>query len=188
MTVKPGVQTIEDLLALPDDGKRYEIHDGVIVDVGTSSLKHSLLGGLFVEVLRRYVREHHIGGIVTGADGTYKLDKKNIRVPDAAYLSSASVAKLKPGTVFCPFAPDLAVEIKSPSNTSDEMRDLADLYLRTGSRMVWTVDPEAKLVRVYRRRGEDPLELGKQAMLGGYDVLPEFQLNLADVFAEIEHL
>ncbi|MHB8629308.1 MAG: hypothetical protein ACYDBJ_12665 [Aggregatilineales bacterium] len=46
MAVKPGLQTIEDLLALPDDGKRYELDNGVIVEVGTSSFQHALLARL----------------------------------------------------------------------------------------------------------------------------------------------
>src|SRR5579859_4883895 len=124
MAVKPGLQTIEDLLALPDDGKRYELHNGVIVEVGTSSFKHSLLGSWFIVMLTNYIKTHQISGRVTGADGTYQLDDLNTKVPDAAYISPQKVATLSDETVYCPFAPDLVVEIKSPSQSEDEMHKL----------------------------------------------------------------
>lgn len=187
MTVKPleKLYTIDDLLALPDDGNRYELHNGEIVEVGTSSQKHTVLGVWFVSMLYFFVKSHKLGGRVTGADGTYKLNELNIRVPDAAYVSKEKVATLPRGTVYCPFAPDLAVEIKSPSNSKREMRDLAALYLSSGARLIWIVDFTAKRVQVYRA-GQQPVEISGDGELDGYDVLPGFKVRLTEMFAEVE--
>ncbi|MHB8753286.1 MAG: Uma2 family endonuclease, partial [Aggregatilineales bacterium] len=132
MAVTPKLQTIEDLIALPDDGKRYELHNGVIVEVGKSSRHHTKTGAQIVFLLLNFLSAGGIKGEVTGADGTYELDKQNTRVPDAAYVSAEKAKTVADDAVYYPFAPDLAVEVKSPSNTIDEMRDLALLYLRTG--------------------------------------------------------
>jgi len=181
------VSTIEDLLALPDDGKRYELHNGAIVEVGTSSSKHTVLGLWVGAMLLFFVKSNKLGGLVTGADGTYKLNALNTRVPDAAYVSKNKAATLPRGTVFFPFAPDLAVEIKSPSNSDSEMRDLVLLYLSNGTRLVWTINPDDKKVQVYRP-GAQPFEISGDGELEGYDVLPGLKLGLVEMFAEIEGL
>ncbi len=124
MTVKEleRLYTIDDLLALSDDDKRYELHDGEIVELGTSSRKHTKLGSWTGHLLLSFVMAHGLGGEVTCAGGTYRLGKHDTSVPDAAYVSAAKAATLPPGTVFYHFAPDLAVEIKSPSNSKRHIR------------------------------------------------------------------
>ncbi len=185
MTVKPGLRTINDLLALPDDGKCYELHDGVIVEVGTSSRDHTKIGAQIIALLIFFLRTSRLGGEVTGADGTFELDAINTRVPDVAYVSPEKAKTLKGDTVFYPFAPDLAVEIKSPSQSDTEMRELAELYLRTGSRLVWTVDYKQRSIKVYRP-GYKSIEISGDGTLDGYDVLLGLKLRLVDIFEVLE--
>ena len=181
------VSTVDDLLALPDDGKRYELHNGEILEVGTSASKRTVLGAWIIFMLMAHVKASKLGGLVTSADGTYKLNDLNIRAPDAAYISKAKSATLPRGTVFFPFAPDLAVEIKSPSKSANEMRDLALLYLSHGTHLVWAIDPDEKTVQVYRA-GAQPFEISGDGELDGNDVLPGLKLRLVEMFAEIEGL
>lgn len=185
MSVKPGLQTIDDLLALPDDGKRYELHDGVIVEVGTSSRDHTKVGARIVGLLTIWQIESNAGGEITTADGTFQLDEHNYRVPDAAYVSAERAKTLPHGTVFYPFVPDLAVEIRSPSQSDDDMDKLAKLYLRKGSRLVWTADFAKRSIKVYRS-GQKPLEVSGNGVLDGYDVLPGLKIRVADIFKVLE--
>jgi Uma2 family endonuclease len=188
MTANPVEQqryTVDDLIAMPDDGKRYELINGEIVEMGTSSEKHSTLGAWLIIQLGMFMASSKIGGRVKGADGTYRLDAANVRVPDVSYLTAASVARLTPGTVYCPFAPDFAIEIKSPSNTPGQMRKLARLYILTGTKLVWTINYEDQIIQVYRP-GQPTIELGEDDILDGGDVLPGFILNTAELFAQIE--
>jgi Uma2 family endonuclease len=181
MSIKPHLHTIEDLIALPDDGKRYELHDGVIVEVGTSSRDHTQIGIRIIILLSQQIEINHLGGEVTGPDGTFELDATNTRVPDVAYISAEKAAKLSDDAVFYPFAPDLAVEIKSPSNSENDMRKLAELYLRTGSRLVWAFDYQKRNVKVYRP-GQEPFDVTADGELEGYDVLPGLKIRVADIF------
>lgn len=64
---------------------------------------------------------------MTSADGTFELDELNTRMPNAAYISAEKADTLPDDAMYYPFAPDLAIEIKSPSNTVDEMRQLAEM-------------------------------------------------------------
>ena len=181
MAVTPRVQTIEDLIALPDDGKHYELHNGVIIEVGTSSRDHTKVGAQIVGLLIIWRRATKISGEIASADGTFKLDERNTCVSDAAYVSAEKVKTLSQDAVYYPFAPDLAVEVQSPSQSDREMRELAELYLHTGSRLVWTVDYRKRVIIVYRP-GQKPFEITGDGVLNGYDVLPGFEVHLSDVF------
>jgi Uma2 family endonuclease len=187
MTVKEleRLYTVEDLVALPDDGKRYELHNGEIVELGASSRKHTKLGSWIAHLIWNFVVAHKLGGEVTGADGTYRLGKHDTSAPDAAYVSAARAATLPRGTVFYPFAPDLAVEIKSPSNSKRHMRQLAAMYLNAGAQLVWSIDPEKRTVTVYRDDGQR-FEISGDGELDGYNALPGFKLRLSELFEVIE--
>ena len=176
--------TIDDLLALPDDHKRYELHNGEIVELGTSSRNHTKLGSWLAHVLWDFIIANHLGGEITGADGTFKLGKYDTSVPDMAYVSVAKTAALTDETVFYPFAPDLAVEIKSPSTSKRKMKSLAAMYLNASALLVWTIDLEKQIVTVYQAEGQ-PIEVSGDGELDGYDVLPGFRLYLSDLFQVI---
>ena len=186
MAVKPRLQTIDDLLALPDDGKRYELHDGVIVEVGTSSREHSKVGARIVMLLGIWLLNSHAGGEVNGADGTFEFGKHNTKAPDASYISAERAKTVPKGQVFYPFAPDLATEIRSPASQSEAVMDkLAREWLDRGSRLVWIADFEKRSFKVYRP-GQKPFEVSGDGVLDGYDVLPGLKLRLADVFAVLD--
>ena len=81
-----------------------------------------------------------------------------------------------------PLAPDLAVEVLSPSDhLSDALAKIA-MYLEAGVRLVWLVDPGSRTVGIYRP-DIGPIILQESDVLEGGDVLPSFQLSVADIFA-----
>ena len=79
--------------------------------------------------------------------------------------------------------PDVAVEIKSPDDTINEMRDTAAYYLANGSRLVWLVYPNYRLIEVYRPDTDVEI-LGEEEILTGGDVLPGFELSVREVFSD----
>ena len=184
MITNQAQHTIDDLIAMPDDDKRYELIDGEIIERGTSSETHALLGVWLILELGFYIRTHQLGGRLRGADGTYQLDPANARVPDVSYSLPGNVAKLPKNIVFVPFAPDFVIEIKLPSNSAVGMRRLAARYIKAGAALVWTIDPEEQVAHVYRP-GEFALELSEADVLSGYDVLPGFAISLPAMFAQI---
>lgn len=80
--------------------------------------------------------------------------------------------------------PDLAIEIKSPDDTYDQMREKADYYLKNGSKLVWLIYSEKRLAEVHSAKtGTDILTADD--MLDGADVLPGFKMPLESVFADV---
>ena len=179
------LKTIDDLMAMPDDDKRYELIDGEIVEMGTSEQRHSVLGAWLIGVLFMYIKQNNLGGRLSGADGTFRFDNKNARVPDVSYVTAASAAKIPKGLTYGPSAPDFVIEIKSPSNSRPQMRRLAQRYLAAGSQLVWTIDYVDQIAHVYRP-GQPVIELADEEVLDGYEVLPGFQIKLTEMFAQIE--
>src|SRR5258708_13197984 len=140
---------------MPDDGKVYELHNGVLVEVPGSARRQTKLATWLVLLIGNFIMEHHLGGEVSGADGTYVLSRYNTRIPDAAYVS-AERAKNQKEDGFYTGAPDLAVEVVSPSNTPREMQERAGEYLDAEARLVWIVNPATKTVHLYLPRGQIP--------------------------------
>lgn len=77
---------------------------------------------------------------------------------------------------------DLAVEVKSSTDTYNSMRERADYYLRHGTHMVWLVYPEKKIVEVYQPDADVQILVESDTLDGG-DVLPGFTLAASAIFA-----
>ncbi|HLY25827.1 MAG TPA: Uma2 family endonuclease [Aggregatilineales bacterium] len=180
MAVQDRLYTAQDLSDMPDDGKIYELHNGVLVEVAGSARKQTRLAAWLAFLITNFIMENHPGGEVSGADGTYVLSRYNTRIPDVAYISAGRLKDQKEDA-FYQGAPDLAIEVVSPSNTPTEMQERAGLYLDTGSRLVWIVDAKSKTVDVYREDGKR-ISIRGDGVLEGYDVLPALHLPLSTVF------
>ena len=172
--------SVEEFMRLPDDGCRWELVRGRAVREPPAGFEHSGIGVRIASLLHRFVQERDLGEVV-GSDGGFILSDEppTVRAPDVAYVAESRLTfdtrKL------APLAPDLAVEIVSPSNTVSEIHHKVMDYLDAGSRLVWVVDPGSRTVTVYRSRGEIRL-LTEKEELEGNDVLPGFRTEVSDLF------
>jgi len=183
----PYPMTVQDLLDWPDDdGYCYELVDGVLVRVAGSGDEATTIGATIVGELYVFVRPRRLG-VVTGADGVYKFPGAETGlVPDAGFYVAAHRALIVDRTKPVPFAPDLAVEVASPSQKQGDMDAKARIYLRAGTRLVWVVWPARTQVDVWRPANLDhpAATLGMGGALDGEDVVPGFAYPVADVFAD----
>src|SRR5258708_35645994 len=119
MTVQEKLYTIQEFWEIAqlseNEDKRLELIDGVILVMPPSSNKNTVVAFRVARFLGNHVDEHDLG-YVTGADGGFELGQKTVLIPDVGYISKERAGKLV-GNVF-PVAPDLAVEVISPSETS----------------------------------------------------------------------
>jgi Uma2 family endonuclease len=180
-----GLANEADLIAVNDRKQGIcELVDGVLVEKPTGLLE-SLLAGVIIASLRAHVIPRNLG-IVTSPDGMLRLIPGLVRVPDIAFVSWGRIAGGKLSTeAIGSFAPDLAVEVLSPSNTKAEMARKRREYFEAGVRLVWEVDPRARTVDVYESP-EHSTRLDESQTLEGGDVLPGFALQLADLFGELD--
>jgi Uma2 family endonuclease len=182
----PPHMTVDDLLAWPDDdGYRYELVEGILVRMAGSGKRATRIGLRIGARLLEYVEANDLG-VVTGADGVYKFPGAQTGLlPDAGFYTRARDALIpsededRP----IPFAPDLAVEVASPSQGSDAMVAKAGTYLAGGTRLVWVVWPARGQVDVWRPGDVKPTSLGKGETLDGEGVVPGFGLCIVDLFA-----
>ena len=182
-----GRTTVDDLLTLPDDGWRYEVVEGVLVRMAGSSFDATTIAFNLGADLRAFARPRRLG-VVTGADGVYKFPGAETGLlPDVGFVEATKVPAID-RTKPIPFAPDLAIEVASPSQKlgSDEMAAKARRYLQGGTRLVWVVWPERQEVDVWRAASVDraAATLHVDDVLDGEDIVPGFTYHVADVFAD----
>jgi Uma2 family endonuclease len=179
--------TYEDLLQLPDDGKRHELLAGEHHVSPSPSLRHQVISLNLAVALRAFVRQRGLG-LVLAAPFDVVFTSHDVVAPDLLYVSAGRRAILSDANVAG--APDLVVEILSSwSRRRDEVLK-RDLYDRAGVGEYWLVDPEAESVKVLRRAGA-ATPFARPLLLTRRDgdilttpLLPELELSLEDVFAE----
>jgi len=108
-------------------------------------------------------------------------DPDTVRAPDIAFIHKDHLPPDLPEDAFWPGAPDLAVEVVSPSDTSREVDEKAKAWLAAGAQLVWVVNPIGRFVSVYRR-GQAALTLTEAEDISGEDLLPGFHCRIADIF------
>jgi Uma2 family endonuclease len=127
--------------------------------------------------------ERHRLGVVFGADTGFKLahDPDTVRAPDVAFISRARIPASGIPTFYWSGPPDLAVEVRSPTDVRSEIAEKIAEYLQFGVRQVWFVDPAARRVTIHRPNAA-PESFGEAETLDGGDVLPGFRYQLSRLF------
>lgn len=179
-----GTATERDLIATNEKKESLvELVDGVLVEKPMGA-EESNWAAFLIYYLTAYLLRQDLGKVYV-PDGPFRLAPGLVRLPDVAFVSWGRYRKSKHRGELPTIAPDLAVEILSRSNTKREMeRKLAE-YFAAGVRLAWIVDPRRREVRVHTSPA-DPVVLTAADVLDGGDVLPGFQLPLAEWFAQAE--
>jgi len=170
--------TEADLLRSPRDGRKYELVDGE-VRVSPAGMRHGqVILGLTLR-LAPFVQERGLGHVFESSTG-FRLPGGNVRSPDLSFVRAGRFENERPPDDFADLAPDLAVEVLSPSDSPRYLLDKVGEYLQAGVRLVWVVDPQRERGAVYRSL-TDVRELRREDALDGGDVVPGFSMTLADL-------
>ncbi|HET7343993.1 MAG TPA: Uma2 family endonuclease [Methylomirabilota bacterium] len=153
--------TYRDYEALPDDGRRYEIHDGELWVTPAPSLAHQIISGRLYVHLARWV-EAHPGGLLLYAPLDVILadrpDETSIVQPDLVYLAPDRLERARPRGI--EGGPTLAIEILSPSTSTVDRGTKRRLYARYGVQCLWLIDPDARTLEGFvLERGRYLLEV-----------------------------
>ncbi len=188
MEIQQRLYDIDDLwrtVCETGDDTRYELIEGELIEMPPPGEEHGYLMIWLGMFLAQYVSENRLGR-VTAESGFYpKEDRSTLLSPDVAFRRLDPDAE-PASRNWIPLMPDLAVEIKSPSNTIAELRRKAAIYLKHGSRLVWIIVPNTKSAEGHRldASGEIQTEfISPDGSLAGEDVLPGFALPLAKLFS-----
>jgi Uma2 family endonuclease len=158
--------------------RNFELIAGEIVEKVVSNSRSSIIALWIMSRMVIFVDEHDLG-LTSGADGGYVVSGERY-IPGGAFISKARHPEM-PTETYIPLAPDLAVEVLSPTNTDEEIRVKLSNYLAAGT-MVWVVAPGK---RVESHRAGRPVKvLFAGDTLDGEDVLPGFTLSVRDILAK----
>jgi Uma2 family endonuclease len=178
--------TIEEFLALPDDGVERWLIDGELRE-GAMTVRnwaHSRIlikVGYYLEAWNQKQPEPR--GQVVGGEAGFRLRGEDDTVVgiDVAYISSDTVTKKDLKTSLINGAPVLAVEILSPNDKQQDIYEKVQKYLESGVQAVWVIDPDFQTVRVLEP-GKLPQYFNRDQVLSGGSYLPGFQVSVAELF------
>jgi Uma2 family endonuclease len=181
--VQNRLVTAEELFDRPDDGFRYELVRGELKQMSPPGEEHGILVVEVAASLHNHVKANKLGMVYAGETG-FKLasDPDTVRAPDVAFVSRERLERLAPGVGYRPEAPDLVVEIISPSDRYTEVDEKVSQWLEAGTRMVLVVNPRNRSVRMHRSQQGGRLLAGED-VIDGADVVPGWKLPVGELFA-----
>jgi Uma2 family endonuclease len=180
VAVATKLWTVEDLDAMEDDSFLYELIDGELIQMPSPGTPHFKAEGNAFGHLWHFVREHDLG--IVGNNGGFILARHpdGEVIPDVAYFRPGRL----PGDGWQPgnaaVAPDLALEVVSPSDTAEHVEQKVRAYLAAGTTLVVLVWLNTRSVTV---RGQGGLyrECGESDELSLEEALPGFRLPVAEI-------
>lgn len=181
----PGTATLDDLVHANDHSTPLcELIDNTLVEKAVG-FEATVVAATIIRILGDFVARHRLG-IVSGADGMFRLLASSVRGPDVAFLSRARFPGGQfPQEAYPSLAPDLAVEVLSPGNTKSEMMRKRIEYFHSGVRLVWIIDCRSRSVAVYTSPVGVTV-LDEEATITGSDMLPGFECLVAECFSDLD--
>lgn len=179
MTAAP--LTIEAFSQLPRNAERHEISAGELITMPPAKSLHSRIATKLFKLLIAALERAQSSEAFAEAGYVLSRDPLTIRQPDISVLSRQRVQSTGEDE-YIEGAPDLAVEIVSPSDSAEDLQIKVDQYLSAGAKQVWVVYPKAKCVHVFSATGLRVFSEMQTLQAG--DLLPEFSVQVRDLFLQ----
>jgi Uma2 family endonuclease len=179
----PPKFTLQDYMNFPDDGLRHEIIDGEHYVSATPILRHQLIAMRIIEAFVFYLRDRPLGKLFP-APLAVILSDNDVVEPDLMFISNERAAIMQD---WVRGAPDLVIEILSPSTRKVDEVIKRRLFDRVGAREYWVVDHELEMIKVFRRAEGGAFPRVAELTSEHDDVLttpllPELTIRLSELF------
>ena len=171
--------TAEAFAAMPES-VRGELVRGAIVEMPPPSFEHGDYVFAFGTLLRTHVVARKLGK-VAGGDAGFQLTPDTVRGPDVAFVEQSRLDGRGKGQGYFPGAPDLAVEVISPSERAAEIEEKIDDYLAAGCPLVVILNPKRRTATLHRP-GVDPHVVHEPEPLDLSPVVDGFRCTLAELY------
>jgi Uma2 family endonuclease len=183
MAQETRILTADELFHLPDDGyHRYELVEGRLLTMAPAGSLHGIVASRLHVAVANHVDEHRLG-VVMSADTGFKLesDPDTVRAPDVAFIARERIPAGGIPSTFWAGAPDLAIEVLSPTDRRSYVNKKIEQYLRLGVRQIWFVEPSSRRVTIHRP-DQAVQVLHESDTLEGADLLPGLRYPLSRLF------
>ncbi len=173
------LMTLEEFERLScDDGVIYELDEGELVSMTFPMPKHARIQRKILGALDRFLQANALGEVFSDTGYLLSAQPPTLRGPDVGFLRAGRPidpeARIKG-------APDLAVEVVSPSDTASGLMRKVQQYLASGAHTVWVVYPETAQVHVFETSGQARV-LKREDVLTEPELLPGFSVPVAALF------
>ena len=184
MTTRPRTKlmTAEEFLDYGEDGYRYDLIDGRVVRMAAAGRRHGRIALDLGRSVADFVAEHGLGEAYASETGfILQRNPDVVLAPDVSFVRNERLTAELDEDGFLPLAPDLAVEVISPSNRAGKIRIKVGHYLAAGVPLLWLIYPRRRQVAVHRGDGTVEI-LDETGVLDGGEVLPGFRLPVSSLF------
>ena len=182
MATTTRLMTADDLFDLTDDGFRYELIRGELKKMSPAGQTHGEYASNVAISLGGYVKANRLGKMYIADTGfVLETDPDHVRAPDAAFISNERLEKIGESDRFVRGAPDVAIEVISPSDRYTEVDEKVGDWLSAGCRAVIVVNPRRRTVNVHRSP-TDVIILTESDTLEIEDVVPGWRMHVKDIF------
>ena len=166
--------------ALPyQEGRRWELLEGELIEVPSPTPEHQDIVYAILNALKLHLQEHGSQGAAY-ADVEFALAEHVRLRPDVCVLLPEKALQLDRDRIPIPCAPDLAIEVISPTERTAESRAKVDAYLRYGVAEVWQIYPDSRALEIYKRENGRSTVSADQPVIT--DLLPGFSIPLSSFF------
>ncbi len=181
-TAKEKLLTADDLLELHSRGVRGELIRGVFCETMSVGADHARVVGKLTFLLGTIVFPQRLGSVMASDMGVWlERDPDTVREPDIAYISAEKMPLGFSVPGYAQVVPDIVVEIASPSDSLQGLKDKARMWLDFGVPLVWVGYPGRREVEVYTA-GNSVITLTESDVLDGGDALPGFSCRVSEIF------
>ena len=181
MATQAKTMTADDLLDLPDDSFRYELVEGELRQMPPPGRRHAWIIAKLIKALLLYMDTHPLGEVYAEFGYLLAENPDTVLAPDVSFLRQERLEGADLERTYWVGAPDLAVEVVSPSDRYSEVNEKVARWLAAGARLVWVIDPRRQQIAVHR--GPNTVtNLTVADRLDGGEVLPGWSLPVRDLF------
>jgi len=170
--------TADELEQMPDvDSVLTELDEGELIEMPPAGRRHGRTEIRIATILETFTRSNKLG-LVYASDTGFRLTDDTVRAPDVSFVRQS---RIQGGDGYYQGAPDLAVEIYSPSDRVRQLMRKVKQYFAAGTHTIWIVYPETREVQILEATGTDRLLTGDD-LLEATELLPGFSVPIAEFF------
>ena len=185
VAIPPKLITAEELAQTAELG-RGELVEGKFIEMPPPKYRHGRVEVRISQALANYEDKMESGVAAGGEVGIIiKRNPDTVRAADALFISNERLAQIASTSGYLDVAPELVVEVMSPSDRWTDVRRKLDEYFTAGVLEIWVAEPETKSVYIYREGGTRLIRLTENDVLVSEALLPEFSLPLKKIFKGI---
>lgn len=179
MSTTTHLMTADELMNLPDSPYRHELIKGELLTMSLPKLEPGRVSANLTMLLLQHVKANRLGGVYTEAGYKLESDPDTVLGPDVSFVArDPNVARTEG---YYPGPPDLAIEVLSPGDTRGRVEHKLSLWLQSGARSVWLVNPRRRTVEVISSTGERRILHETDDLVD--DTVPGFHVPVSEIFA-----